>query len=78
MWQFWTWNGRYIQGDLISSHRKKGLAIDRANKEFNGGIIFTEEASKREERIWIDEKETKNPVGIIVKTIKGGATASTG
>jgi len=54
------------------------LAIRKANKEFNGGITFTEEVRKREERIWIDETESKNPVGIIVRTINGGAKASTG
>ena len=78
MWQFWTWDGRYIQGTLVSTHRKKELAIRKANKEFNGGITFTEEVRKREERIWIDETESKNPVGIIVRTINGGAKASTG
>jgi len=78
MWQFWTWNGRYIQGNLISTHRKKELAIRRAEKEFDGGITFTEEVSKREQRIWIDESDSKNPVGIIVRTGTGGASVSTG
>tara|TARA_E500000331_G_scaffold12874_1_gene11561 strand:+ start:6827 stop:7063 length:237 start_codon:yes stop_codon:yes gene_type:complete len=78
MWQFWRWNGKYIQGDLISTHQTKELAIDRANKDFNGGIDFTEEVKKRKKRIWIDDENTKNPVGIIVETRSGGAKVSTG
>ncbi len=77
MWQFWKWNGRYIQGDLVSTHDKKEMAIDRAKKEFNGGIIFTEEVRKRKRRVWVDDRN-HSPIGIIVETSNGGATVSTG
>ena len=77
MWQFWKWNGKYIQGDLISTHDSKEMAIERAEKEFNGGIIFTEEVKRRKKRIWVDDK-AHTPVGIIVNTSSGGAKVSTG
>ncbi len=66
MWQFWKWNGRYIQGDLVSKHKTKTAALSRAKKEFDSEILFTEEKRKNEEIIWIDNLD-HTPVGIIIK-----------
>jgi len=67
MWQFWKWNGRYIQGDLVSKHKTKTAAISKAKKELGNDVIFTESTWKKEEVIWIDSK-THTPMGIICKS----------
>ena len=69
MWKLWKWNGRFIQGDLISKHTSESAAIKRAKKE----IEFkkqTKEISKDEIVIWLDD-EDGTPMGIITKANKG-------
>ena len=32
-WKVWKWDGRYIQGELISSHTTEAAALKKAKKE---------------------------------------------
>ena len=65
MWKVYKWNGRFIQGDLISKHRSEDAAIMRAKKEIN--FIFAEKVkSGNETLIWLDD-EDHDPIGVIVK-----------
>ena len=33
MWKLYKYNGRYIMGDLISSHKTESAAMKKAKKE---------------------------------------------
>ena len=33
MWKIYKWNGRYIQGDLISKHSSEDAALKKAASE---------------------------------------------
>ena len=77
MWKAYAYNGRLIQGDLISKHSSEAAAIKAAKKK----IDFkkqVKEKSKEEIVIWLDDDDG-TPMGIIVKKVrKGSEMASTG
>ena len=77
MWKVYGYNGRFIQGDLISKHSSESAAIKAAKKT----IDFKKqqkEKSKEEIVIWLDDDDG-TPMGIIVKKIrKGSEKVSTG
>ena len=59
----YKWNGRFIQGDLISQHKTQALALKRAKKEIQFKFSVKEK-SKKETLIWLDD-ENNSPVGLI-------------
>ena len=77
MWKVYKYNGRLIQGDLISKHSSESAAIKAAKKK----IDFkkqVKEKSKEEIVIWLDGDDG-TPMGIIVKKVrKGSEKVSTG
>ena len=77
MWKVYEYNGRLIQGNLISKHSSEAAAIKAAKKK----IDFkkqVKEKSKEEIVIWLDDDDG-TPMGIIVKKVrKGSEMASTG
>ena len=77
MWKVYAYNGRFIQGDLISKHSSESAAIKAAKKK----IDFkkqVKEKSKEEIVIWLDDDDG-TPMGIIVKKVrKGDEKVSTG
>ena len=66
MWQLWEWNGRYIQGNLVSKHKTEAATISKAKKVLGEDIRLTKEEKKKETIIWIDSSEGV-PVGLIRK-----------
>jgi len=68
-WKVYKWNGRFIQGDLISTHSTEAAALKKAKKEIKHSKIVKEE-SKKETVIWLDA-EDGTPMGAIVKKYKG-------
>ncbi len=66
MWQLWEWNGKYIQGDLVSKHKTKAATISKAKKRLGENIKLTEEERKEETIIWIDNSDGI-PIGLIRK-----------
>ena len=77
MWKVYEYNGRFIQGELVSKHSSESAAIKAAKKI----IDFKKqkkEKSKKEIVIWLDDDDG-TPMGIIVKKIrKGSEKVSTG
>ena len=69
MWKLWKWDGRYIQGELISKHTSESAAIKKAAKEINFKKQ-TKEIKKGEIVIWLDD-EDGTPMGVIIKATKG-------
>ena len=77
MWKVYKYNGRLIQGELISKHSSESAALKAARKEI-GFKKQVKEKSKEEIVIWLDG-DGGDPMGIIVKKqTKGGEKASTG
>ena len=77
MWKVYAYDGRFIQGDLVSKHSSEAAALKAAKKslDFKKQV---KEKSKKEIVIWLDD-EDGTPMGIIVKKLrKGGEKASTG
>ena len=72
MWQLWEWNGRYIQGNLVSKHKTKAATTSKAKKIFGKNIKLTEEERKKETIIWIDSSDGV-PIGLIRKPKSKGA-----
>ena len=69
MWKVYKWNGRYIQGDLISKHRSEDAAIKKAKTEID--FLFAEKVKNNGETlIWLDN-EHHDPVGVIVRELRG-------
>ena len=68
MWKLYKEN-KYIQGELISSHKTEELARKKA-KEVIGHSYTVKEETSKEVLIWL-ENEERTAVGIIVKTKKG-------
>lgn len=64
-WKVWKWNGRYIQGELLSSHTSEAAALKKAKKEIKY-LNAVKEESKTEITIWLDG-ETGTPLGVITK-----------
>ena len=77
MWKVYAYNGRFIQGDLISKHSSEAAAIKAAKKSIDFKKQYKEK-SKQEIVIWLDGDDG-TPVGIIVKKVrKGSEMVSTG
>ena len=69
-WELWKYNGRYIQGDLISKHNTEAAALKRAKKELGyAKSAKRENLVPNEIIIWLDA-EDGTPLGIIVKKKK--------
>tara|TARA_R110002124_G_C8845005_1_gene505876 strand:+ start:828 stop:1040 length:213 start_codon:yes stop_codon:yes gene_type:complete len=69
MWKVYKYNGHYIMGDLISSHKTEAAAIKKATKEID--FKFSKRETKKGQIfIWLDG-ETYKPMGVIVHKIKG-------
>jgi len=65
MWKVYKWDGRYIQGELISKHSSEAAALKKAKKEI--GYIKAEKSQHDNETvIWLDG-ENGRPLGVIVK-----------
>tara|TARA_A100001391_G_C4875534_1_gene226604 strand:- start:124 stop:357 length:234 start_codon:yes stop_codon:yes gene_type:complete len=71
MWKVYAYNGRFIQGDLVSKHSSESAAIKAAKKSIEFKKQYKEK-SKNEIVIWLDD-EDGTPVGIIVKKNKKGS-----
>ena len=70
MWKIYKYNGRYIQGDLVSSHKTEDAALKKAQKTID--FKFSEREKKKNEiLIWLDG-ENHMPVGVIVHELKKG------
>ena len=68
-WKVWKWNGRYIQGELISSHTTEAAALKKAKKEIKYlKAVKSEIGGKDEIVIWLDGEDGK-PLGVITKKI---------
>ena len=69
-WKVYKHNGRYIQGDLVSTHKTETAALKKAKKEID--FKFSEREKKKNEiLIWLDG-ENHTPVGVIVHELKKG------
>ncbi len=68
-WKVYKWNGRFIQGDLVSTHSTESAAIKKAKKEIKF-VKSQKEESKKEIVIWLDG-EDGTPLGVIIKKNKG-------
>ena len=66
-WKVWKWDGRFIQGELISSHNTESAAMRKAEKEIE---FLNAVKEKREDEIviWLDGEAGK-PLGVITKKI---------
>ena len=68
-WKVYKHNGRYIEGDLVSTHKTEAAALKKAKKEID--FKFSEREKKKNEiLIWLDD-ENHAPVGIIIHKTKG-------
>ncbi len=77
MWKVYAYNGRFIQGDLVSKHSSESAAIKAAKKKLDCKNQHKEK-SKEEIVIWLDDDDG-TPLGIIVKKVrKGSEMALTG
>jgi hypothetical protein len=69
MWKLYKYNGKYIQGDLLSKHSSEDAALKAAKKKIN--YTFCEKQKRNKEiRIWLDDTD-HTPMGIIVKKTRG-------
>jgi hypothetical protein len=69
MWKLYKYNGRYIQGDLISKHTSEAAAIKKAKKELK--FSHSEKVKRKTEiLIWLDSKNY-TPLGVIIKKQRG-------
>tara|TARA_R100001086_G_C11769619_1_gene240527 strand:- start:325 stop:585 length:261 start_codon:yes stop_codon:yes gene_type:complete len=67
-WKVYKWNGRFIQGDLVSTHTTESAAMKKAKKEIDF-FRTNKEETKEEIVIWLDA-EDGTPRGAIVKKNK--------
>ena len=69
MWKVFQYDGRYIQGNLVSKHSSEDAALKAAKKKIN--YTYCEKSKKDKEiNIWLDDAN-HTPVGIIVKKTRG-------
>ena len=69
MWKVYKYNGHYIMGDLISSHKTQSAALKKAKKEID--FKFSEREKKNNQIfIWLDD-EKHSPMGVIVHKTQG-------
>ncbi len=53
-WKVWKWDGRYIQGELISSHTTEAAALKKAKKEIKYLKAVKSEIDRKDEIvIWL-------------------------
>ena len=71
MWKVYAYDGRFIQGDLVSKHSSESAAIKAAKKSIDFKKQHKEK-SKQEIVIWLDDDDG-TPMGIIVKKVKKGS-----
>ncbi len=77
MWKVYAYNGRFIQGYLVSKHSSESAAIKAPKKKLDFKNQHKEK-SKEEIVIWLDDDDG-TPMGIRVKKVrKGSEMASTG
>ena len=68
-WKVWKWDGRYIQGELISSHTTEAAALKKAKKEIKYLKAVKSEIDRKDEIvIWLDGEDGK-PLGVLTKKI---------
>ena len=68
-WKVYKYNGHYIMGDLISSHKTEQAALKKAKKEID--FKFSEREKRKDEiLIWLDG-ENHRPAGVITHELKG-------
>ena len=68
-WKVWKWDGRYIQGELISSHTTEAAALKKAKKEIKYLKAVKSEIDRDNEIvIWLDG-EGGEPLGVITKKV---------
>lgn len=65
MWKVYAWNGRFIQGEMLSKHSSEAAALKAAKKTI-GFKKKNKETKKGEILIWLDD-EDGTPMGIIIK-----------
>ena len=69
MWKVYKYNGRHIQGDLISKHHSETAAMKKAKKTID--FKFSEREKRINEiLIWLDD-DNHMPIGVIVHELKG-------
>jgi hypothetical protein len=69
MWKVYKYNGHYIMGELLGSHKTETAAMKKAKKEID--FKFSEKEKKKNEiLIWLDS-ESHMPVGVIIHELKG-------
>ena len=69
MWKVYQYDGKYIQGDLLSKHTSENAAVKAAKKKIN--FTFCEKQKiNNETRIWLDDVD-HTPMGIIIKKSRG-------
>ena len=69
MWKVYKYDGRLIQGDLVSKHSSEDAAVKKASKEL--GFVFAEKVKRgKETLIWLDD-DNHTPVGVIIKKSRG-------
>ncbi len=73
-WKVYKYNGHYIMGDLIGTHRTETAAMKKAKKEIDFKFSVREK-KKNEILIWLDG-ENHQPVGVIIHEISKGTKRS--
>jgi hypothetical protein len=68
MWKLYKYDGRFIQGELVSKHTSQNAALKKA-KEVIGHLTEVEEVRVDEHLIWLDG-EGGTPMGVIVQKAK--------
>jgi len=68
MWKVYKYDGHYIMGELISTHKTETAAMKKAKKEIKFKT-FEREKKKEEILIWLDGENHK-PMGVIVNKTK--------
>ena len=69
MWKVYKYNGQYIMGDLVGSHKTEAAAMKKAKKEIKFKFSVREK-KKNEILIWLDG-ENHEPLGVITHELKG-------
>ena len=69
MWKIFKYDGKYIQGELVSKHSSEDAALKAAKKKLSFTFCEKQKVGK-ETRIWLDDIN-HTPMGIIVKKSRG-------
>ena len=76
MWKVYKYNGHYIMGELLGSHKTEAAAMKKAKKEIDFKHSQREK-KKNEILIWLDG-ENHTPVGVIIHELKGAKRSRQG